>query len=289
MNIVGKPVEDLSVYARYQMIEKDYYKILGVSENTGPEDIKKAYRNLAFRYHPDRSAGNEELMKEINEAYAVLSNPAKKKEYDILKQRYGSFARDQFRHTYTDQDIFRDSDIGRVFEEFSKNFGFSRPEDIFTRSSFYGSQYRTFEFKGPSFSGSAFFIYGPIRKAIEERLKAGHRQLFFSTMMLKGLDLLQKLAAKKLGIDLPVIGKARYGTIKISAKEACGGGKVQYLDKNQGNPRQLLIKVPPGIRDGQTMKLKGLGEEGKSGGQHGDLYLKVKVRTSLFEKIRKLF
>jgi DnaJ-class molecular chaperone len=271
------------------MSEKDYYKILGVNENAGPEDTKKAYRNLAFRYHPDRSAGNEELMKEINEAYAVLSNPSKKKEYDTLKQRYGSFARDQFRQSYTDRDIFRDSDIGRVFEEFSRTFGFSRPEDIFTRSSFYGSQYRTFEFRGPGFSGSAFFIYGPMRKAIEERLKAGHRHPFLSTVMLKGLDLFQKLAAKKLGIDLPVRGKARYGAIKISTEEAFGGGKVQYLDKNQRNPRQLLIKVPPGIRDGQTIKLKGLGEEGKSGGEHGDLYLKVTIRTSLFEKISKLF
>lgn len=271
------------------MSEKDYYKSLGVSENAGPEVIKKAYRNLAFRYHPDRSAGNEELMKEINEAYAVLSNPAKKKEYDTLKQRYGSFARDEFRQTYTDSDIFRDSDIGRVFEEFSRMFGFSGPQDIFSRSSFYGSQYRTFEFRGPSFTGSAFFIYGPLRKTIEERLKQGHQHPFLSAVMLKGLDLFQKLAAKKLGVDLPERGRDRHGAIKISTEEAFCGRKVQYLYENQGNPKQLLIKIPPGIRDGQSIKLSALGEAGKNGGKHGDLYLKVTIRASLIEKISKLF
>jgi curved DNA-binding protein len=109
------------------MNQKDYYKVLGISESAGSEEIKKSFRNLAFRYHPDKSPGSEDMMKELNEAYAVLSNPAKRKDYDALRQRYGSFARDQFRQTYTDQDIFRDSDIGQVFEEFSKIFGFSRP------------------------------------------------------------------------------------------------------------------------------------------------------------------
>src|SRR5208283_270444 len=146
------------------MNQKDYYKILAVSENSGSDEIKKAYRNLAFRYHPDRSTGNEEMMKEINEAYAVLSNPVKRNEYDTLRQKYGSFARDQFRQTYTDQDIFRNSDIGQIFEELSKIFGFSRPEDIFSRNNYYGPRYRTFEFKGHGGSGWGFLFRGPIRE-----------------------------------------------------------------------------------------------------------------------------
>lgn len=278
------------------MNQKDYYKILGVGENGGSEEIKKAYRNLAFRYHPDRSPGSEEMMKEINEAYAVLSNPAKRKEYDALRQMYGSFARDQFRQTFTDQDIFRDSDIGQIFEEFSRIFGFSRPEDIFSRSNLYGPHYRTFEFKGPGFSGGGFFFYGPMRKAFQERLRVspsqtrqapGHRHPLLATFMLKGMDLFLKLAAKKIGLDLPESGRDRHDAIEITAEEASAGGKVRYLYQKRGNPRDLLIKVPPGIRDGQRIRLKGLGEEGRHGGEPGDLYLKVRIHTPFLEKIKK--
>jgi len=63
----------------------DYYSILGISKNAGAEDIKKAYRKLAVKYHPDKNAGNkeaEEKFKQINEAYEVLSDPEKKKKYD---------------------------------------------------------------------------------------------------------------------------------------------------------------------------------------------------------------
>lgn len=268
-----------------------------MSENASSEEIRKAFRNLAFRYHPDRSPGSEEMMKEINEAYAVLSNPAKKDEYDALRQRHGSFAREQFRQTHTDRDIFRDSDIGQIFEEFSKIFGFSRPEDIFSRDNVYGPRYRTFEFKGPGGSGGGFFFYGPIRRAFQEKLRvspyqtpqpAGHSPFVLSAIMLRGLDLFQKLVAKKLGLDLPESGRDRYDVIEIAAQEAFAGGRVRYRYKKRGKPRDLLIKIPPGISDGQKMKLKGLGEEGKHGGKSGDLYLKVKVHTPFLEKIKKL-
>jgi curved DNA-binding protein len=278
------------------MNQKDYYKVLGVSESAGSEEIKKSYRNLAFRYHPDRGPGSEDMMKELNEAYAVLSNPLKRKDYDALRQRYGSFARDQFRQTYTDQDILRDSDIGQVFEEFSKIFGFSRPEDIFGRNNFYGPHYHKFEFKGSAFSGAGFFLYGPMRKAYQERLRAspqqtmqtaGPRHPLLSAFMFKTLDVFQKVAAKKLGIDLPEPGRDWFDAIEITTEEAPVGGKVRYLYNKRGAARVLLIKIPPGIRDGQKIKLKGLGGEGKHGGADGDLYLKVEIRTPFLEKIKK--
>ena len=278
------------------MEQRDYYKVLGVGEIAGADEIKKAYRNLAFRYHPDRNAGSEEMMKTINEAYAVLSNPGKKIEYDSLRQQYGPSARDQFRQHYTDQDIFRDSDISQVFEEFSKIFGFSSPQDIFSRNGFYGPNYRTYEFKSPGGAGKGFFFYRPMRDAYQEGLKmppdqtrqvAGIGQRMTSSIGLKILALFQKMLAKRLGIELPERGRDLHDVVRITREEASAGGKINYLYTKQDNPRNLLITLPQGIRDSQTIKLKALGEAGKNGGDSGDLYLKVKISRQFAEIIRE--
>ncbi len=82
------------------MPQRDYYQILGVKKDAGPKEIKEAYRQLAFKYHPDQNKENPESseeMKSVNEAYAVLSDMAKRHEYDILRQRFGSSAHHQFR------------------------------------------------------------------------------------------------------------------------------------------------------------------------------------------------
>jgi len=278
------------------MEQRDYYKVLGVGEIAGADEIKKAYRNLAFRYHPDRNAGSEEMMKTINEAYAVLSNPGKKIEYDSLRQQYGPSARDQFRQHYTDQDIFRDSDISQVFEEFSKIFGFSSPQDIFSRNGFYGPNYRTYEFKSPGGAGKGFFFYRPMRDAYQEGLKmppdqtrqvAGIGQRMTASIGLKILALFQKMLAKRLGIELPERGRDLHDVVRITREEAAAGGKINYLYTKQDNPRNLLITLPQGIRDSQTIKLKSIGEAGKNGGDSGDLYLKVKISRQFAEIIRE--
>jgi DnaJ-class molecular chaperone len=77
------------------MAKKDYYQVLEVDQKATDQQIKDAFRKLAFKYHPDRNQENPvavEKMKGINEAYAVLSNPAKKREYDTLKNQFGSAA-----------------------------------------------------------------------------------------------------------------------------------------------------------------------------------------------------
>ena len=73
-------------------MSKDFYKILGVSENASPEEIKKAYRALAHQYHPDKSSGNEAKFKEINEAYQTLSDASKKQQYDTMRGFGGGYA-----------------------------------------------------------------------------------------------------------------------------------------------------------------------------------------------------
>jgi curved DNA-binding protein CbpA len=270
------------------MDRKDYYKTLGVSETATPGEIKKTYRNLAFRYHPDKNPGSQELMKEINEAYAVLSNPDKRREYDHLRQSFGSFARDRFRQTHTDDDIFRNSDINQIFEELSKIFGFSRPEDIFSRDTFYGRNYREFKFKGPGVSGGGFFFFGPMGNAYRSGKGPAGKSSLASKIMLKGLDMFQKMAAKRLGIVLPEKGRDLGDSLAVTPDEASSGGKVRYIINQPGKSREILITVPPGIREGQKIKLRGLGEEGTHGGEAGDLFLKVRIRRPFFERVKEI-
>ncbi len=280
------------------MEQKDYYKILGVSENASFEEIKKTYRKLAFQYHPDKNPGNEEMMKELNEAYAVLSDEKKRKEYDFYRHNFGFNARDKFRQTYSEQDIFRGSDINQIFAEFSRAFGFNRPEDIFTQSNFYGDQFRTFQFKGPGFTGKGFFFFGNISRPYEDILKnrqyktehiENNNPSFLSKILLKGIKAMQKNLAKKYGLEIPGKVKDIEDEITISPKIALAGGKVSYFYSNPDNPRQIMIKIPAGIKEGQKIKLKGMGKGGEHGDESGDLYLKVKVQTTILEKIKKLF
>ena len=140
---------------------QDYYTILGIDPKAEPQQIKAAYRNLAFQYHPDRNRGDAasaEKMKRINEAYAVLSHPNKRQEYDRLRQQYGPSAYHQFRQSYSEQDIFKGSDIHQIFEEMARAFGLRGGEEIFKE--FYGQGYRSFEFKRPGFFARGFIFSG---------------------------------------------------------------------------------------------------------------------------------
>jgi curved DNA-binding protein len=276
--------------------QKDYYHILGVSESATFDEIKKTYRTLAFQYHPDRNPDSEEKMKEINEAYAVLSNENKRKEYDALRKNYGFFARDQFRRTYSEQDIFKDSDIFSIFEELSKQFGFTGPEDIFSRDNFYGSRQRIFEFKGPGFSGRGFFYYANtgnvkqdnIYRDIPNKRKVPQiQQSLLSKVLLKGLGYFQKKAMENLGVVIPQKGRDITDEIKVDPEIADEGGKIPYYVKHLGHRREILIKIPSGVNNGQKIVLKGLGEEGKNQGEPGNLFLKIRIHTPLILRIRK--
>ena len=280
------------------MEQKDYYKILGVNEDASSEEIRKTYRKLAFLYHPDKNPGKEEMMKEINEAYAVLSDERKRKEYNSYRQSYGFFARDKFRETYTDQDIFKDSDINRVFSELSRIFGFNKPEDIFSRSTFYGNQFRTFQFRAPGSAGMGYFFFGPISKTYRDTLRSSrdqtgeapnYRPSLFSRIFHAGMQVLQNHMARKYGLELPERGKDIEDEITIPSEVAMAGGKVRYHYAKSDNPRDLMIKIPQGVKEGQKLKLKGVGKDGRHGGESGDLYLKVTIHTPWLKKIRKFF
>lgn len=97
----------------------DYYETLGLKRGAADDEIKKSYRNLAKQYHPDRNPGDkgaEEKFKKISEAYAVLSDPEKRKQYDVVGDR-------QFHQNYSTEDIFRGTDFGSIFQEFDLGGG----------------------------------------------------------------------------------------------------------------------------------------------------------------------
>jgi DnaJ-class molecular chaperone len=257
------------------MSSKDYYDILSLHKEAGQNEIREAYRKLALQYHPDRNRDNPAAtsrMKEINEAYAVLSNPDKRKQYDGLYSAYGSSAYDHFRNAYSEQDIFRGSDIQEILEQLSKAFGFRGFDDVFREA--YGPGYRSFEFRRPGAFGRVF-VSSP-----------GNRQGSRKPSSLQGMlgRLVKYGLKKKWGIEIPERGRDLHDIITISPGLAVRGGKFRYL--NRSEQRELIVTIPPGIRAGQRIRLKGLGSEGSGGGEPGDLFLRVRVRSAFFQRLR---
>jgi DnaJ-class molecular chaperone len=272
------------------MNQKDYYKILGVSENATSDQIKQAYRRLAFEYHPDRNKdpAMSGKMKEINEAYAVLSDVSKRREYDMLKSRYGSFAYDHYKQSHNSNDIFRGSDINQIFEEFARIYGFRSFNDIFTES--YGQDSRSYEFRRPGMFGRGFIFYPGARRGDSQQQvndsQARMPELPFSGFLGKMTKFFLKRVA---GIELPERGKDWYDTVVLSPEEASNGTEVEYFYKKWGKPKNLMVKIPPNTRDGQYIRLSRMGSPGKAGGMPGDLYLYVKIKRPLMQRIKRLF
>ncbi|MCX8044838.1 MAG: DnaJ domain-containing protein [Desulfobacterota bacterium] len=217
------------------MAAKDYYKILGVPKNATQEEIKKAYKKLAFKYHPDKNPGDkkaEEHFKEISEAYAVLSDKEKRAQYD----QFGSA---EFRQRYSQEDIFRGFDVGDLFRE----MGFS--SDIF--SHIFGG--------GAGFSNRSGFRTRSSRSINVEDLFGGFQSS--GPYPQKGPD---------LNID-----------ISIDFMEAVHGCEktIEYI--YDGKKRQIKVKIPPGISNGQKLRVSGKGGDGIGGMPPGDLYLTVQV------------
>jgi len=256
------------------MEQRDYYEILGVPSDTNDKQIKAAYRKLAFQYHPDRNTGDPDSagkMKAINEAYAVLSNLSKRKDYDDMRRQFGSSAYNRFRSNYTESDIFRGSDINRIFEEMARAFGFRGFDDIFNET--YGEGYRTFEFKRPGFSARGFVFKGPLRRSAQEQTAP------------EAMGKLSRYLIEKLtGVELPQNGTDVTEAIHLTPQEAKEGGPYPYYYGKKS--KKLVVTLPQGIREGQRIRLAGMGEEGKGGAKPGDLYLTVKIRKPLMQKLK---
>lgn len=235
------------------MENKDYYAILGLKRGASEQDLKKAYRKMALKYHPDRNQGNkeaEEKFKEINEAYAVLSDKEKKSIYD-------QFGHSGFQQRYNQQDIFRNFNFDEIFRDLGGNIKFggagrrfsSRasggPEEIFDN---------IFSCRGKSGSGSFFGRGGtspPGRKRKTDK-------------------------PSDLAYNLP----------KISLKEAAFGVEKTVKYQRNGEIKRVTVKIPAGVKTGSKIKLKGQGEKGIFQINAGDLYFNVNVEDSqIFKRV----
>lgn len=259
------------------MEQKDYYEILGIGKEASSKEIKEAYRRLAFQYHPDRNNGSTdalEHMKQINESYAVLSDSAKRKQYDSLRETYGSSAYYKFRDGYSQEDIFRGSDINQIFEELSRAFGFRGFEDIIREA--YGPDSRTFEFRKGNIFGRGFIWSSGMKQGMPNQ---GVQKGILPWLMGK----VAEYAFKKItGIQTPK-EKDRYDRLTLTSLQASKGGKAPYTDKESS--RDLLITIPPGVTQGQTIRLQGLGRRNGGSSVPGDLYLKVEINKPFIQKI----
>jgi curved DNA-binding protein len=259
--------------------QKDYYRVLEIEKSASRQQIREAYRRLAFQYHPDRNkgdAGSVEKMKEINEAYAVLSDQEKRERYDGLRREYGSYAYDRFRQSYSEQDIFRDSDINQVFEEMARAFGFRSFDEVFRGS--YGRWSRTTEFRGPGMFGRVI-VFGPGNRRNRGTGTPIPRN---PGIVGRAVNRLMRYALKKVMGRIAGGEADLYETITLDERKASRGGKVIYLDERRS--REVAIAIPPGTKEGQMLRLKGMGS-GQAG--KGDLYLKVEIRRPLLRRVRE--
>ncbi|MCA1766150.1 MAG: J domain-containing protein [Desulfobulbaceae bacterium] len=286
----------------------DYYEILGVDRNADQAVIKKAYRKLALKYHPDKTKGDkesEEKFKQISEAYAVLSDEQKRKQYDT----YGS---EGFQQRYSQEDIFRNFDLGDIFKEFGINFGGGGGRTTF-RSTGGGGGFESFfqqagggDFgrQGPTMQrpkGEDFLLELSI--TLNEVLNGAQK-----TISLRRTDKPEKVSIKiPAGIDsgkkLRITGKGSpspggqpgdlYLQIKvlphptfirdgddlivdrqIKLSTAILGSEIEVPTLDGPS---LKVKVPAGTQPNARLRLKGKGLPAGPKGPRGDLYVRINV------------
>ncbi len=223
---------------------EDYYKLLGVDKKATKEEIKKAFRKLAMKYHPDKNKDDkqaEEKFKKINEAYAVLSNDEKRKQYD-------TFGAEGFSQRFSRDDIFRGFDISSIFKEFGMgdSFGGTIFSDIFGGgSSRSGRNSSSSGFDGP-FGG--FGSQGGSSRG--GRSHSGRHQH-------------QPQAAET--------------ELTVSLVDVVAGAKKRIsLDTGRG-VETLDVAIPIGIEEGQKLRLKGKGPLDPMTGQRSDLHVKITI------------
>jgi molecular chaperone DnaJ len=273
-------------------LEKDFYAVLGVTKSATTDEIKKAYRKLARELHPDRNPGNaesEDRFKAVSEAYDVLSDDRKRKEYDEMRQLFGSGA---FRRgargggtPFDMSDLFGDATADPAGDRRFGGAGFS---DLFS-SIFSGGGRSSPGRRGPSRGRD---VEAEVLLDFRDAVNGATLPL---TLRAPGVcDTCHGSGAKPGSVPrtCPVchgagLVSSNQGAFSFSepCRECQGVGTIVDVKCPECHgtggvtkTRTLNVRIPPGVADGQKIRLSGRGEPGARGGPAGDLYVLIKVR-----------
>jgi DnaJ-class molecular chaperone len=223
------------------MPERDYYEVLGVARDATPEAIKKAYRSLARKYHPDVNPGDktaEAKFKEVQQAYDILSEPEKRSRYD--------------------------------------RFGDAAFEGMAAAGPRTGAQDFTFRFGEPGFENIDFSqFFGAMgrggRGAVDEQEEGAAGGGLFE-------DLLGRMRTGRP--ERPRAGRGMEAHLTIPFLTAVRGGETSIeVQRGEGQTETLVVRIPPGVETGSKLRLKGRGEPGPKGAPAGDLTIRLTVQS----------
>ncbi|MCM8775245.1 MAG: DnaJ domain-containing protein [Candidatus Omnitrophica bacterium] len=227
--------------------QRDYYEILGVSDSATPEEIKKIYRKLAVKYHPDKNPGNKEAeakFKEISEAYYVLSDAKRRAQYDQIRRFGGTYS-----GSFAGSQGFDFEELLRSFRTGGRTSSrrYSAFEDIF--SDIFG-RFNTGDFR--SAGQGSFRTHGP-----------GMYEYSYDD--------------EDSGPDVQMESQSAdiYVNLRISQDKAKKGGQVTF---HTPEGKTLSVKIPPRTKDGQKLRLKRQGRLCPACQHEGDLILQIKIK-----------
>lgn len=271
-------------------MSKDYYKILGVEKSATHDEVKKAFRKLAHKYHPDKETGNEEKFKEINEAYQVVGNEEKRKQFD----QYGADFDQQggFGGGMNWEDYMRQArqggggvnvdmgDIGDIFGEIFSGFGFGGGGGR-ARQQQTGSDIEVrvnLSFKEAVFGIEKELELNKVtacQRCKGDGAEPGSKVNQCTTCQGHGVvEQIQRtiLGAMRSRATCPEC-RGQGQKPEKNCTECTGTGVTKHLTK-------MKVKIPAGIEEGQAIRISGEGETAPYGGAAGDLYVRVRVEDS---------
>jgi len=266
-------------------MNKDYYEILGISKNASEGEIKKAYRKLALKYHPDRAPEDkkkeyEEKFKEISQAYGILSDKEKKAQYDQYGETFDQNSFNQgfsqqdfnsFHDAFGGEDIFENLGFGRIFEEI---FGTKRRA---TRSNKQYGQDLVLDIEidlKEAFQGIKKKIN--LRKTVTcPKCNGKGGKNFKKCSNCNGSGYEQVRSGSLFGVFIQQRPCSKCDGRGEIPEEICPECRGQGIVKQSV---EIKATIPAGIDNGQTLKLSGQGNAARYGGEPGDLFINVYVR-----------